>query len=414
MSPTPRAALLVAAFALGALFLPIAVSLLGAAVVLTLAAYDAFSVRRPPRIDRTLPATLARGVAVPFAVETDGGGAVAVRQPNVPALEFEPQQNLGGVAGAVLPRLRGRHRVPAAAAVTTGALGLGRWSHAGGAEAEVLVYPDLPAARRIARSVREGRFGDPGGFGRGPLGLGTEFESIREYVADDDFRQINWRATARVGRPMTNQYRVEQDRDVVCVVDCGRLMGAPLGPARTRLDAALDATVAVALVADEVGDRCGAIAFDGAVRREIKPSRSGGRRVVAALFDLEPVEVDSDYELAFRTVAGGKRSLVMVFTDLIDEAAARSLLAATPVLARRHMLVVASVSDPDLDVLVDTPPQTAYDAAAQRVAREVLKTRAAVSARLGGMGATVIDVAPMRFSAACVSSYLKAKSRGRL
>ena len=71
----------------------------------------------------------------------------------------------------------------------------------------------------------------PDGLARGPLGLGTDFESVRDYTPDDDIRQLNWRATARVGRPMSNQYRLERDRDVVCLVDCGRLMAAPAEPA---------------------------------------------------------------------------------------------------------------------------------------------------------------------------------------
>ena len=63
--------------------------------------------------------------------------------------------------------------------------------------------------------MRQGRFRDAGRRTRGPLGLGTEFESIRDYPPDDDIRQVNWRATERIGRPMSNQYRVEQDRDVM-------------------------------------------------------------------------------------------------------------------------------------------------------------------------------------------------------
>src|SRR5207244_1736077 len=82
----------------------------------------------------------------------------------------------------------------------------------------------------------------------------------------------------RLRRPMSNQYRVEQDRDVVCMLDAGRLMAAPLGD-RTRLDATVDAATAVALVADEVGDRAGVIAFDDRVRRRLPPARGGGDAV---------------------------------------------------------------------------------------------------------------------------------------
>ena len=93
----------------------------------------------------------------------------------------------------------------------------------------VRVFPDLQTARRLALAVARGRFRDQGATARGPLGLGTEFELIRDYEPDDDIRQVNWRATARLGRPMSNQYRLEQDRDLLLLIDAGRLSAAPLG-----------------------------------------------------------------------------------------------------------------------------------------------------------------------------------------
>ena len=274
----------------------------------------------------------------------------------------------------------------------------------------------VTAARRLALAVRQGRFGEQGRLRRGPLGLGTEFESVRDYSPDDDIRQVNWRVTARLERPMSNTYRVDQDRDVVVVVDAGRLMAAPLAgtPPLTRLDAALDAATAVALVADEMGDRCGSVAFDAEVRRRLPPRRRGGRAVVETLFDLEPAPVDSDYELAFRTVGRAKRSLVVVLTDLVEEAAARPLVDAVPVLARRHAVVVASVADPDLVDLVRTPPATPLDAYAASVAVEVLDARARVVHQLRRAGAEVVEAPPGQLAAACVAAYLELKRRARV
>jgi uncharacterized protein (DUF58 family) len=295
----------------------------------------------------------------------------------------------------------------------TGPLGLGRWYHGGTGDDEVVVYPDLPAARRLAQAVRQGKLGAEGRRIRGPLGLGTDFESVREYAPDDDVRRINWRATARLGRPMSNEYRVDQNRDVVCLVDTGRLMAAPLGD-RTRLDAALDAVTAVAVVADEVGDRCGVVAFDSETRREVRPRRAGSAAVLDAVFDLEPRSVDSDYDLAFTAVARSKRSFVLLITDLLDESAARSLLHAVPVLARRHVVAVATVTDPGVAELVTTPPSTAFEVYAAAVAHDVLDGRLLVSARLAAAGAEVVEAAPDAFSAACVVTYLSAKHRARL
>jgi uncharacterized protein (DUF58 family) len=421
MSPTPRVAVLVAATALGFLFLPPALPALVILALLAGAAGDAVAVRRPPQLERSLPGILARGVPAAVVVDVDAGGAASrVRQPVPPDLDLNPREADGRLTATLVPRRRGRHPVPAPAVRVEGRFGLGRVHHHGGPAAEVLVYPDMPAAHRLVTAVRQGRFRDPGVLTRGPLGLGTDFESIRDYQPDDDIRQVNWRATARTGRPMSNQYRVEQDRNVICCIDAGRLMAAPVSAAPgpgvplTRLDAALDAAVAVVLVADEVGDQAGAIAFDSTVRRRLAPRRRGGQAVVSAIFDLEPTTADSDYELAFRQVGGGKRSLVIVFTDLLEEGAARSLVEAVPVLARRHHVVVASVRDPDLDRAIRTPPAEVRDVLAASVVVEALDSRARVAAQLARAGAEVLEAPPDTLAAACVGAYLRAKARSRL
>ncbi|MCU1429625.1 MAG: hypothetical protein JWL83_3625 [Actinomycetia bacterium] len=420
MSPTPRAALVLLVIALLALVLPAGVVYaLGVALAVAIVA-DALAARRDLRLRRSLPGIVARGRAVSLKVEAtaEGRGRVVVRQPAVPDVLITPSESDGNLDAQLIARRRGRHELPAVAARREGPLGLGSWFFSGAGRTELLVYPDLPAARALAIAVRRGRFREPGRHTRGPLGLGTEFESIRDYLPDDDVRQINWRATARVGRPMSNQYRVEQDRDVVCLLDTGRLMTAPSigtnGVRLTRLDAAVDAVAAVSLVADEIGDRCGVIAFDREVRRRIRPRRAGGDAVVRAIFDLEPRSTDSDYDLAFRNVGGAKRALVLVLTDIVDEAAGQSLLAAVPVIAKRHAVVVASLRDPDLDAAVRTPPRIARDTYAAAIAIDVHDARARVAARLRHAGADVIDAAPGQLNEACVGAYLRLKERARL
>lgn len=417
MSPAPRAAWALVALAALALVLPVPLVVLAALALAATTAVDAAAVRRRPALSRQVPAVLARATPASLVVEADAPAArrVRLRQPATPDLAVDGPEGDGRLDAVLVPRRRGRHLLPPAVSRSTGPLGLGRWDHGGGAPAEVVVYPDLPGARRLALAVRQGRFASEGLRNRGPLGLGTQFESVRDYSPDDDVRQVNWRATARLDRPMSNQYRVDQDRDVLCVVDAGRLMAAPLPgpPPLTRLDAALDAATAVALVADEMGDRCGAVAFDAQVRRRLPPRRRGGRGVVEALFDLEPSPVDSDYELAFRTVGRGKRALVLVLTDLLEEAAARPLVEAVPVLARRHAVVVASATDPELVGLVRTPPATPLDAYAASVAVEVLDARAAVAHQLRRAGAQVVEALPEQLPAACVAAYLRLKQRAR-
>ena len=414
MSPTPRAAALVALAALAGLLVPLPVAALALVAIVAATIVDAALARRVPELERHAPNVLYRGVAAPYRLEPldAPAGSIRLRQPLPPDLRLEPSEDDERLVAAFRPLRRGRHALPRPAYRVTGPLGLGAFYGRALGEAEVLVYPDLPAAWRLALAVRHGRFRETGRRTRGPLGLGTDFESIRDYLPDDDIRQVNWQATQRVGRPMSNQYRVEQDRDVICVVDAGRLMAAPLGD-RTRLDAALDAVAAVAAVADEVGDRVGVVAFDAEVKRHVAPRRRGASAVVHATFDLERTPVESDYELAFRTVGDVKRAFVVVLTDLLEEAAARPLVAAIPVL-RRHAVAVASAADVDLDAFIRREPTRARDVYTTVVALDVLAARRRAAAQLRHAGADVIEAPPEQLGAACVRAYLTAKARARL
>jgi uncharacterized protein (DUF58 family) len=414
VSPAPRAAAILAGIAVLTALTSPAVGAIAALVLAGAMIADALTVRRAPDVERDVPRHLARGVAAPLRVIATraGLGRDRLRQPAPPALILDPREGDGRLDATLVPRRRGRHTLGSVAVRSEGPFGVGRWRHEAVGPHEVTVYPDVPAARRLALAVRQGRFRAAGRLTRGPLGLGTEFESIRDYEPDDDIRQVNWRATERMQRPMSNQFRVEQDREVMLLIDAGRLMAAPLGD-RTRLDAAVDAAVAVAMVADVLGDRAGTLAFDREVRRSLAPRRAGGNAVIRALLDLQPRAEEPDYELAFRSVEGAKRSLMLIFCDLLEETAARPLADAVPVLARRHAVTVASVRDPDLDQVIATPPTSAHAVGAQAVALDVLAARARVAHMLRRAGAQVVEAPADRLGAACVTAYLRDKARGR-
>ncbi|HET6173963.1 MAG TPA: DUF58 domain-containing protein [Gaiellales bacterium] len=412
MTPTPRAALLLALCAAGAVLAGWRVAAVLAAAVAAAVAVDALCARRPPVLEREHPPVVPRGAPSRLAVKLRADGPVRVRQALPADVTLEPQEADGELAGELVARRRGRHVLPPVGVRATGPLGLGAWHHRLGGDAELLVYPDLVGARRLALAARRGQLPESGRRARGSFGLGTAFEAVREYAPDDDVRQINWRATARLGRPMSNQYRIDQDREVRCLLDAGRLSAAS-SAGGTLLDVALDALIAVCATADELGDRSGALAFADRVLRDVKPSRLGAAAVARSLFDVEPVDVDSDYELAFRTVAGGKRGFVLVLADLVDEAAARALIDAVPVLARRHAVCVASVRDDALDGLLARQPGDLRDAYAMTVALDMRRARALAARRVAAAGAAVVEARPQRFAAACVSAYVRAKARGR-
>jgi uncharacterized protein (DUF58 family) len=410
--PTQRLALAVAAVAvvflgLGTILGTVAIALLAAGFIA-----DVLALNKVPEVERNVPTTMERLRPAPLSVTaTDTrAGSIVVRQTSVPDLKVAQQIGTDALSTTVRAVRRGRHSLPPITVRSTGPFGLAARQREIGDSHHVAVYPDVTGAMRIARAVANGSFSSSGLRRRGPIGIGTEFESVRDYTPDDDIRHVNWRATMRTGRPMTNSYRIDRDRDVVCVVDSGRLMTAPIG-AHSRLDVAVDATAAIAHTADAIGDRCGVVAFDSQVKRSLPPLRRGAHAVVEAVHDLEPVAVESDYELAFRAVSRTKRSLVVLFTDLFEEAAALPLLEALPILSRRHAVIVAYVRDEDLRAAVTDPASDGEAPYRTVVALDALEARRAVVARLRHRGITVIEAAAADLPAAAVDAYLRLKQR---
>jgi len=410
---TPRAAILVVACALVGLASPLGGVVL-LAVALVVIGADASRARMVPPIDRMVPSVLARGVPAPIEIRSSPG--LTLRQPGTADVTVDLVAGETGADGAlrgtITAERRGRHALPPAVVRAEGPLGLGRWSRRVLGPAEFTVYPDVLTARRLASSVRAGRLADASGSRLGPTGLGTAFEALREYQPDDDLRLVNWRATARLGRAISNQFRVEQSQNVVLALDAGRLLLAPTG-GRVRMDLAVDSVAAVAYAADALGDRVGLVVFDAALRGAIPPRQSGGKAVVEAVVGVEAAPVDSDYELAFRAV-GTKRSLILVFTDLLDDAAIRPLVAAVPVVSRRHQLVIVTAVDEEVTAAARSLPQDAAAAFEEVVAQDLLAARARAVFQLRRVGAVVVEAPGRRLPAACLGAYLNAKTLARI
>jgi len=156
------------------------------------------------------------------------------------------------------------------------------------------------------------------------------------------------------------------------------------------------------------------VAFNERVVRSVSPRRANGMAVVRSIFDLEPTMIDSDYELAFRRVAGSKRSFLLILTDLLDEGAAAPLARGMAVLARHHSVAVAAVRDEDVYSAATSAPIGKGDAYRMAAALDVLASRRAVTAALSRFGAEVIEAPLESFSRRCVAAYLRSRRLGRL
>lgn len=284
------------------------------------------------------------------------------------------------------------------------------------------VYPDLTALSRDALKLARARDDDAKRVIRRPA-EGREFESLREYQPGDDRRTLDWKATARRGKPMVRVTQPERNQQVLLLLDCGRHMAGETpatqgGPARRKLDFAVDAALRVAKVSLDQGDLVGVLAFGSGVKAWLPPRKGAEalKAICALLYRVEATLEESDYgaaiDLAFSR--GRKRSLVLLFTDLLDAGTSAALVKRTLKLVPRHLPVVACLLDEDLRRVAQAVP--ADDAAAfeRQVAQKLEDEYRLTAARLRDAGARVIRASAQGFGAATVNAYLEIKQRGLL
>ena len=279
------------------------------------------------------------------------------------------------------------------------------------------VYPPFRSRAEAELRIDRARILDVGLRSAKGRGAGTEFDALREYQVDDEFRRIDWAATARAGKPIVRTYRAERNQTVVVLLDTGRTMAARVADV-PRLDHAIDATMALTAVATRLGDRAGLVAFDAEVRAVVPPGHSRDQlgRVTEAMYALEPRLVESDHRGAFvQTLARfRRRSLLVVLSELAPAAMADTLLPALPLVARDHVVVVAGVRDPDLAAWAAGSPADATAAYRKAAAVAALDDRRRMTAHLRSMGVTVVDEVPGALAARLADAYLKVKATGRL
>jgi uncharacterized protein (DUF58 family) len=201
------------------------------------------------------------------------------------------------------------------------------------------------------------------------------------------------------------------------MLDAGRLMTAPLGPL-SKLDYAINTTLLLAYVAILRGDRVGLLTFADTVTGYWEPDK--GRRqflaILEALYKVQPQQVEPDYMKAgaFLSTQRSKRSLVVLFTDILDKRQSDALLRGFGRLAPRHLPMAVTMADNEVQNMArqdPTDPQQMYE---KIVAQELLDDRSAALEALQRRGALSVDVPADKLTPAVVNKYLELKARGRL
>lgn len=286
------------------------------------------------------------------------------------------------------------------------------------AGARIAVTPSVTGIRRYRLLTLQHRMRDLGIRSTRRRGEGTTFSHLREYQIGDDPRHIDWKATARRRQLISREHTVEQGQTVIIAVDLGRMMTQFAGDL-PRLEYALNSSLVLADIVVSSGDRVGVIAFDDEIRAFVPPMSGPGAvvRVREALVPLRATMVEPDYALAFRTLAARqrKRSLIVLFSDVIDVRASQSLIAHTTRSAARHLPLVVALRNEQLLATAAAATEGESRALYERAAaEELLQARDDALLRMRRAGVSVLDVAPEAMTAAVINRYLELKARSSL
>jgi uncharacterized protein (DUF58 family) len=282
---------------------------------------------------------------------------------------------------------------------------------------ELVVFPNLKGIADYERLRRHRAAAQLGIHQMRTLGAGREFDQLRDYFPDDDYRDINWKATAHHGRPMTAMFRTERSQEMILCLDCGRMMGNPVG-CGTTLDKAVDAGIMLTHVACRQGDRIGLVLFRDVVERFLKPTGGmiGTHTIIEALVDTRPTGAFPSYTALVEVLRARqkRRSLIFLFTDLNDPQLAANLAEVMPLLSSRHLIVVVSLRDPLLERVADGPAEDGKDVYRVMAARELAAERAQHTLSLMRSGVKVLEADADSLSLKLINTYLQLKARQAL
>ncbi|RWL18158.1 MAG: DUF58 domain-containing protein [Mesorhizobium sp.] len=278
-------------------------------------------------------------------------------------------------------------------------------------ESKVAVLPDVRSARDQAITLLQ-RDALPDGHAQRRAGQGREFEALKDYQPGMGRRMIDWKRSARHGRLLAREFRIEENNNIVLAIDSGRLMCEPVDGV-PKVDRAVAAALLSALVALKGGDMVSLFGFDARPR-----VASGAVRGSAsfAMIQKRAAEIDysneeTNFTLALTTLAArlDRRSLVIIFTDFVDPISAELMLRTVGRLTERHLVLFMMTRDVELESLADMPPLSGEDVARAVVAGGLLRERQVVIGRLRLLGALVIEADHQRLGPALVERYLQFK-----
>jgi len=334
--------------------------------------------------------------------------------------DFDYQLKLAGgeeqtINYELTPLTRGEYEFGAVNVFASSILGFVQKKFAGAAKESIAVYPSIIQMKKYELRAIDQLTVTKGIKKIRRIGHSYEFEQIKNYVAGDDYRSINWKATGRRNGLMVNQFQDERSQQVYCVIDKSRVMKMPF-EGLSLMDYAINTSLVISNVALQKQDKAGLLTFSdkigAALKAERKPTQLN--KILTALYNEQEQPREANYELLYhasRKLVRG-RSLFMLFTNFESMFALDRVL---PILRRinaLHLLVVVFFENTEIKEYTQASVTTVEDIYTQTVAQKFLAEKTAMVQKLRQYGIQAILTSPEDLSINSINKYLELKARG--
>ncbi|NJK96482.1 MAG: DUF58 domain-containing protein [Bacteroidales bacterium] len=282
-------------------------------------------------------------------------------------------------------------------------------------QAMVKVYPSFLQMRKYELLAVSNRLEEIGIKKIRKIGIQNEFDQVRDYVTGDDYRTMNWKATARKGNLMVNQYQDEKSQEVYCLIDMGRVMKMPF-EGLTLLDYAINASLVISNIALNKHDKAGIVPFSNRTETMLQADRRHTQmnKILELLYNLETNFLEPNYELLYTLVRRNikQRSLLVLFTNFESLPSMQRILPMLKKLARNHLLLTVFFQNTELNKLLLPQEHKLENVYNSIVAEGFIFDKKLIVKELQKNGIQALLTEPRNLNVNVINKYLEFKSIG--
>lgn len=284
-------------------------------------------------------------------------------------------------------------------------------------EQSVPVYPSIIQMQQYDFMAMNNRITDLGLKKIRRIGHTQEFEQIKEYIQGDDFRTINWKATAKKNQMMVNQYQDEKSQPIYNIIDTSRVMKMPFNELKL-LDYAINTALAFSNVSLKKNDKTGLITFSNTIQQFLPAlqRKSYLSTILESLYAVDTEFLDADYSLLYAQIKRkiNQRSLLVLYTNFEHISGLKRQLPYLQAIAKKHVLVVVFFENTELDALIESSAENLRDVYHKAVAEKFARDKRLMKKELERHGILSLLTAPEELTINTINKYLEIKSRGLL